>query len=165
MLDWFDVAPAVAFAVVAGGLARLVGGKPTWAVLGGVGYIVFAGLVAAAAATYAALDGLVGFAASQLATAILVSPLWLYVNASERTPVTDAEIAATVAEAEVILAQDPVAQETHDLFDQASFVRGHLEHILWRLPADADRRQQISDLCDRLQAWSQAITHQAKTRG
>ena len=154
MLDWFDVAPAVAFAVIAGGLARFIGGNRTWAVLLGVGYIVFAGLLGAAAVSYAGLDGLVGFVASLLATAVLIAPLWLYAIASDRTPVTEAEIDATVAEAEAILALDGTTAETQDLFDYASFVRGHLEQILWRLPADASRRRQIHDLCARLRAWT-----------
>jgi len=151
MLDWFDVAPAVLFAVTAGGLAKFIGGKPAWAVLLGVGYIVFAGIIAAAAVSYAELDGLAGFAASLVAMGILVTPLWLYTNASERIPVTQAEIDATVAEAEVVLALDAMT-ETQEVFDHASLVRGHLEQILWRLPADASHRPQLNDLLRRLRA-------------
>ncbi len=112
MIDWFDVAPAVAFAVVAGVLAAFVGDKPVWAVLLGVGYIVFAGFVAAASVGFVGIDGIAGFVASLLSMAILVAPLWLYTNASERTPVTRAEISATVREAKAILTQIRVPRMT-----------------------------------------------------
>ena len=165
MIDWFDVAPAVAFAVVAGALARFVGGKPALAVLLGVGYIVFAAFIAAAGVGFVGLDGIIGFGASLLSTAILVVPLWLYTIASDRTPVTEEEISATVGEARAILAQDPSAQNDHDLFDQASYVRGHLDHILWRLPADAPQRAQIVEVRDRLAVWATASPTDAESRG
>lgn len=156
MLDWFDIAPAIAFAVIAGGLARFIGGKAAWTVLLGVAYIAVAGLVAAAAVAFAGLDGIIGLAASAVVTAILIAPLWLYTIASERTPVKDAEIDATVSEAEALLAHDSAAWSEVGLVDSAAVVRGHLENIVWRLPADASRREQVVELRDLLRERSMA---------
>ncbi len=77
----------------------------------------------------------------------------------------EAEISATVSEAKAILAQDPSGQNDHDLFDQANYVRGHLDHILWRLPADAAHRVQIAKVRDRLDAWATPSRTDAETRG
>lgn len=154
MIDWYDMAPAIAFAMIAGSLAHFIGGKPGWAVLLGVAYITVSGFVAAAAVTFAGLDGIIGLAASVAVTAILVTPLWLYTDASERTPVTDAEITETVAQAQALLALDGKAWHDDELLDYVSFVRGHLEHIAWRLPPAASRRQEVVELRNRLRERS-----------
>ena len=151
MLDWFDVAPAVVFAVVAGGLARFIGGKPTWAVLLGVGYIVIAGFVAAAAMAYVGLDGFVGFAASTTVAAVLIAPLWLYTIAADRTPVEQAEIDEAIADADAIVAQVKEAASDYDTHDAVDIAYDHLGHIVWRLPKGDSRRPAIRAAARRLE--------------
>ena len=47
-IDWFDVAPAMVFAVVGASMARFIGGSSWRAVLLGATYVVAAGFIAAA---------------------------------------------------------------------------------------------------------------------
>lgn len=156
-IDWFDVAPAIVFGVVAGLLARFIGGKSWLAVAAGTAYIVGAGFVAAAAVAFVGLDSVAGFIGSAAITGAFIVPLWLYVNASERRPVSEVEIDETIAEAEAAARALPGATD-HDPWDAAEMVRGHFENLLWRLAEDAPRRSEIVAAKGRLEhAMSEAI--------
>lgn len=156
-IDWFDVAPAIVFAVVGGLMARFIGGGQWRAVLLGAAYVVAAGFIAATAVAFVGIDGGEGFVASAAITVVLIAPLWLYAKASDRTPVSEFEIDETIAEAEVAAAALPGATD-HDAWDTAEMVRGHFGHILWRLAEDAPRRAEIVAAEARLeQAMSDAL--------
>jgi hypothetical protein len=141
-IDWFDVAPAIVFGVVAGLLAGMIGGKSWLAVLAGAAYVVIAGFVAAAAVAFVGLDSVAGLVGSAAITGVFIVPLWLYVIASERTPVSEVEIDETIAEAEAVAKTLPAASG-HDPWDAAEMVRGHFDNLLWRLAHDAPRRAEI----------------------
>ena len=142
-IDWYDVAPAIAFAVIAGLGELLIRGTPARSLLLGVGYIVFAGFVSAAGVAFVGADGEIGFFASIAVSAVLIAPLWRYAIAADRTPVSEAEIDEALDEAEVVTAQLDAGERDYDVEDGAEFVVGHLNHILWRLADDAPRRAEV----------------------
>lgn len=150
-IDWFDVAPAVAFALVAGALSGWIGGVPLRYVLSGVAYMVFAALLACAGVACFGFDGLAGFVVSIVASAVLIAPLWLYSSAADRTPVSEVEMDAALQESEKI--QIRLAGGERDLggvHDDAYDVVSQFQHILWRLARDAPRRSEMTSAKDHL---------------
>jgi hypothetical protein len=74
----------------------------------------------------------------------------MHVNASERTPVSEAEVDETIAASREFATDLANGKTNGELSKRAEVVLGHLDNILWRLAEDAPRRAELTGAKDHL---------------